>query len=39
MATKDYFTLLKKAQEGDHEAQFHVGHQITVNKLKDKRLN
>lgn len=27
MATKDYFTLLKKAQKGDHEAQFHVGHQ------------
>ncbi len=26
MATKDYFTLLKKAQKGDHEAQFHVGH-------------
>lgn len=27
MATKDYFTLLKKAQKGDHEAQFHLGHQ------------
>jgi TPR repeat protein len=26
MATKDYFTLLKKAEKGDHEAQFHVGH-------------
>ena len=26
MATKDYFTLLKKAQEGEHKAQFHVGH-------------
>ena len=27
MATKDYFTLLKKAQKGDHEAQFHLGNQ------------
>ena len=26
MATRDYFTLLKKAEKGDHEAQFHVGH-------------
>jgi TPR repeat protein len=26
MASRDYFTLLKKAQKGDHEAQFHVGH-------------
>ena len=26
MATRDYFTLLKKAENGDHEAQFHVGH-------------
>ena len=27
MTTRDYFTLLKKAQKGDHEAQFHLGHQ------------
>jgi hypothetical protein len=27
MASRDYFTLLKKAQKGDHEAQFHLGHQ------------
>lgn len=27
MATRDYFTLLKKAQKGDHEAQFDLGHQ------------
>jgi TPR repeat protein len=26
MTTRDYFTLLKKAEKGDHEAQFHVGH-------------
>lgn len=26
MATRDYFTLLNKANKGDHEAQFHVGH-------------
>jgi TPR repeat protein len=26
MTTRDYFTLLKKAEQGDHEAQFHVGH-------------
>jgi TPR repeat protein len=26
MTTRDYFTLLKKAKKGDHEAQFHVGH-------------
>ena len=26
MATRDYFTLLKKAEKGDHEAQFHIGH-------------
>ena len=26
MSTRDYFTLLKKAKNGDHEAQFHVGH-------------
>ncbi len=26
MATKDYFTLLKKAENGDHLSQFHVGH-------------
>jgi TPR repeat protein len=26
MPTRDYFTLLKKAENGDHEAQFHVGH-------------
>jgi TPR repeat protein len=26
MTTRDYFTLLKKAEKGDHEAQFHIGH-------------
>ena len=26
MATRDYFTLLNKANKGDHEAQFHIGH-------------
>ena len=26
MTTRDYFTLLNKAEKGDHEAQFHVGH-------------
>jgi len=26
MTTRDYFTLIKKAEKGDHEAQFHVGH-------------
>ena len=26
MSTRDYFTLLKKAKNVDHEAQFHVGH-------------
>ena len=26
MVTRDYFTLLKKAEKGDHEAQFHIGH-------------
>jgi TPR repeat protein len=26
MTSLDYFTLLKKAENGDHEAQFHVGH-------------
>jgi len=26
MPTRDYFTLLNKANKGDHEAQFHVGH-------------
>ena len=24
--TKDYFTLLKKAEKGDCDAQFNVGH-------------
>jgi TPR repeat protein len=27
MTTRDYFTLLKKAEKDDHEAQFHLGHQ------------
>ena len=26
MPTRDYFTLLKKAKNGDHLSQFHVGH-------------
>jgi TPR repeat protein len=42
MATKDYFTLLKKAEKGDCDSQFDVGHYYyrlrDLKKAKKKKM-